>query len=270
MLRSVLQAAADVLAYPDYKKDDSVPAATVSVTEILETPSEELTDPVTEIYKPEAEESRESVTEICEPELESTQDQDSTASLPSYDLTTTHIKSSPYDDPVNFLSLQDLSPQERLLAIAMTEFNSTRPDYATAPYMESFNWPAVMSTLRQLCKREGITFQREEFYLVIFRSKLHPTTDLIRLGELDKNSHEEACASGGLLHYWFGSCNDEMRNLATCIWRNRGDAQAGGRGPEHAKAMRAAKEMYEAIEFHRHAFVVGDGAESWSLEEYKG
>lgn len=253
MANAVLQAIADILAYPNYKKDESVPEPTVSVTEIS---GSEVSTPVAEILEP---------LEFTESEPQST-----ITTQPELDINTTHIQSSPYNDPVNFLDLRDLTLQERLLAISMTHFTSTTPDYATADYLSSFNWPLVFSTLRTLCKQQNITFQRQEFYLVIFRSKLQPTADRMRLGELDKNSHEEACASGGLLHYWFGSPNAENRNLATCIWRNRADAAAGGKGPWHAKARRAAREMYESIEFHTHAFVVEEGAEEWRLEAYQG
>ncbi|KAF2484612.1 hypothetical protein BDY17DRAFT_296000 [Neohortaea acidophila] len=185
------------------------------------------------------------------------------------DLNATHMKSSPYDDPVNHLNLQELELPYRLFALALTQFNNIRPDYATAPYVESFNLPFVFSVLRRLCERHGIHWQRTEFYLVIFRSQLHRTADRVRLGELDKNSHEEACASGGLLTYWFGSPDADMRNLATCIWRNRADAAAGGKGPEHRKARMSAREMYESISFHTHKLVVEEGAMSWHLEDYR-
>ncbi len=132
------------------------------------------------------------------------------------DVNAAYIKSSPYDDPVNFLHLQELDLPNRLFALALTQLNHIRADYATADYISSFNWSQVFSVLRKLCVQSGMHWQRQAFYLVIFRSKLNPTADRVRLGELDKNSHEEACASGGLLTYWFGSPDEECRNLATC------------------------------------------------------
>ena len=128
----------------------------------------------------------------------------------------THLKSSPYADPVNFLDLRDLTLPYRLFAIALTHLQPIVPDYALAPYMESFNWPAVFEVLRTLCAQSNIQWERLEFYTVIFRSKLQANADRIKLGELDKNSHEEACASGGLLTYWFGSPDEDRHNLATC------------------------------------------------------
>lgn len=159
------------------------------------------------------------VTEIEEP-TEVVPIQSETRSLPALpshiDLEATHLKSSPYDDPLNFLNLTELATQERLFAIALTRLQSTRPDYAIAPYLDSFDWSAIFALLRDLCTHTGIHWQQQEFYLVIFRSKLRSDADRDRLGELDQKSHQEACASGGLLTYWFGTPDTEMRNLATC------------------------------------------------------
>ena len=135
---------------------------------------------------------------------------------PQFDLEATIIKSSPYSDPLNFLNLTELDKPLQLFALALSKLQSTRPDYATAPYMSSFNWSEVFEILRGLCARTGIHWQRTDFYVVIFRSKLRAEADGARLGELDQMSHQEACASGGLLQYWFGSPDAERRNLATC------------------------------------------------------
>jgi len=159
------------------------------------------------------------VTEI-EESAEDTPTQSQTRALPALpshiDLKATHLKSSPYDDPLNFLILTELATQERLFAIALTSLQSTRPNYATAPYLDSFNWSAVFALLRDLCTLSGVNWQQQEFYLVIFRSKLRSDADRNRLGQLDQKSHQEACESGGLLTYWFGTPDAEMRNLATC------------------------------------------------------
>ena len=55
-----------------------------------------------------------------------------------------------------------------------------------------------------------------------------------------------------------------MLNLG--IWRNREDARAGGRGPWHAQARMAAKEMYEKIDFSVHKLIIEEGANGWRLE----
>ncbi|KXS19480.1 hypothetical protein M427DRAFT_28932 [Gonapodya prolifera JEL478] len=188
--------------------------------------------------------------------------------LSDIDITASHLIASPYPDIANQLRLDDLTLPLRLFAFALTHLQPTRPDYATAPYLESFNWPTVFRSLRAICARVGFRWERREFYLVVFRSQLKQDCDSDVLGNLDQRSHEEACASGGLLKYWFGSTNAEMRNLATCIWRNRQDAAAGGRGPWHAKARAFARQAYEKIDFQTFWFTVDEGATSWYLEEY--
>lgn len=136
----------------------------------------------------------------------------------SLDLTATHLTSSPYPDAANQLHLPSLPLPSQLFALALTALSPSRPDYATAPYTESFNWPSVFSLLRALSQKQNITWPRTEFYVVIFRSKLKEVIDRERLGLLDQMSHQEACASGGLLKYWFGAPDGGRRNLATCAW----------------------------------------------------
>ncbi|KXL49103.1 hypothetical protein M433DRAFT_62667, partial [Acidomyces richmondensis BFW] len=133
---------------------------------------------------------------------------------------------------------------------------------------ESFNWPHVFRSLHQLCSWAGFQWQRREFYIVVFRSKLRVDANRARLHELDQKSHEEACASGGLLKYWFGSCDPARRNLATCVWLSRRDAAIGGRGPWHRNARGAARDMKESISFHTHKLIVDAEVECWWLEQY--
>ncbi|WPH00785.1 Hypothetical protein R9X50_00361500 [Acrodontium crateriforme] len=179
------------------------------------------------------------------------------------------VISSPYPDLENQLDLRPLDTPNRLLALAFTALQPIRSDYATADYLSSFNWDVVFSILQLLCLQAGFEWGTREFYLVIFRSKLRSDADRDRLGVLDQKSHEEACASGGLLKYWFGSTDGERNNLATCIWRNREDAAAGGKGPWHAKARASARTMYENISFHTHRFIIDEGGRKWKMEDYK-
>ncbi|KAM3424349.1 UPF0643 protein PB2B2.08 [Cercospora zeina] len=168
---------------------------------------------------------------------------DASSPLAHLDLNANHLISSPYDDLANQLTLKDLETPYRLFALALTALKPIRDDYATASYLESFNWSEVFALLRELCKQTGFEWKELDFYTVIFRSTLLPRIDRERLGLLDQMSHQEACASGGLLKYWFGSCDGELRNLATCLWRSREDAAAGGGGPWHAQARAAARTM---------------------------
>jgi hypothetical protein len=106
---------------------------------------------------------------------------------------------SPYIDEPHLLDLSTLEPQSRLLAIALTNLQSLRDDYATAPYPEIFNWSAVLDILRQLILATRHRWIEQKFYIVVFRSRIPPTTDYSQLGRLDKEAHAEAMKSGGFL-----------------------------------------------------------------------
>lgn len=192
------------------------------------------------------------------------------------DLTLSHVYStqlisSPYNTAGHYLDLTALSTPSRLFALALTALKPTRPDYATAPYTLSLNFPAVLSVLRSLLTKEGISWHTTSFYVVTFRSKLKQHVDQDWLYKLDFESHREACESGGLLKYWFGKADleGERRNLATCFWASKEDAVKGGAGPWHAKARRAGREMYESIVFTTHRFTVLEGAEGYKFEGWE-
>lgn len=127
-----------------------------------------------------------------------------------------HLISSPYNSYAHHLDLGELAAPHSLVARALAVLQPNRPDYATAEYLESFNWSIVLETLRRLAKQEGHVWKQREFYTVIFRSRLREDVDRPLLHALDEQSHAEATVSGGLLKYWFGSVDSERRNLATC------------------------------------------------------
>lgn len=131
--------------------------------------------------------------------------------------TDTGLIISPYNDDLHLLDLATLDTPNRLLAKALTSLKPTRDDYATAEYTESFNWSFVHKTLRELATAEGYKWKKQSFYVVAFRSRLQSTADTSYLHELDFNSLAEATVSGGLLKYWFGTKDGELRNLATCM-----------------------------------------------------
>jgi hypothetical protein len=125
---------------------------------------------------------------------------------------------SPYVSPPHLLDLTRYSTSSQIFAKALTIFQPTRDDYATADYTESFNFQEVVKTLNLLAKAEGHTWRKTDFYVVSFRSQLKPDADPERLFELDAFSHQEAMASGGLLKYWYGVKDQNRRNLATCMY----------------------------------------------------
>lgn len=130
--------------------------------------------------------------------------------------TDTRLIASPYNDVPHLLDLAALETQDRLFALALAYLKPIRADYATAEYTDSFNWTEVFDLLRAFSAAEDHTWTSQSYYVVIFRSKLQPDIDSVRLHELDAHSHQEAVASGGLLKYWFGAKNDQHQNLATC------------------------------------------------------
>ena len=129
-----------------------------------------------------------------------------------------HLVVSPYTTLPHLLDLRTLEEPQRLLAKSLTVLQSTRKDYATAPYHQSFNWDAVIDQLESLLDSSSYQWNRQHFYIVVFRSQIPPTTDRTHLIELDQRSHAEATKSGGLLKYWFGLPDENGRNLATCTF----------------------------------------------------
>lgn len=125
---------------------------------------------------------------------------------------------SPYNKPLHYLSLSHppLPLPSLLFALALTALQPLLPTYATATYTSALNFDAVLDVLRALVRSEGVDWPETRFYVVVFRSKLKENIDSDYLYKLDEESHAEACASGGLLKYWFGKSDEERRNLATC------------------------------------------------------
>ena len=194
---------------------------------------------------------------------------------------------SPYTTSSHLLDLSSVSKPNQLLATALTSLKPIRDDYATAPYIEAFNWSAVIENLKTLVGFEtGFYWQKQTFYVVIFRSRIPPETDRSHLGSLDQDSHLDAMQSGGLLKYWFGEPDKLGRNLATCasqlyylfgstplteigIWREQADARGGSRGSGHRRAVEATSKLYTEWKVERMKLVVGDGVEQWDLVEWK-
>ncbi|KAI9778925.1 MAG: hypothetical protein M1835_004809 [Candelina submexicana] len=175
---------------------------------------------------------------------------------------------SPYFGRSHLLDLATVSKPNQLLAKALTNLRTVRHDYATAPYVNSFNWQFVVGLLRSLAEAEGYQWLRESFYIIVFRSQVPPTTDRSHLASLDEKAHEEAMESGGLLKYFFGVPDTAGRNLATCVWRDRDDAKRGGAGEGHRQAMRATAGLYTEWKVERLRLNIEKGAYEWSIVEW--
>ena len=123
---------------------------------------------------------------------------------------------SPYKSRTHLLNLRTLEESQQLLAKSLALLEPVREDFATAPYIESFNWDAVVNRLKSIAQAQNYAWRKQMFYIVVFRSRVLPSTDKFHLGALDEKAHAEATKSGGLLKYWFGLPDKDGRNLATC------------------------------------------------------
>ncbi|EGO58818.1 hypothetical protein NEUTE1DRAFT_40568 [Neurospora tetrasperma FGSC 2508] len=181
-----------------------------------------------------------------------------------------YIVVSPYTEQQHLLDLTTLDPENQILALALSQLTCLREDYATAPYRDTFNWDQIIEHVRALARKRNYTWKETSFFVVAFRSQVFESTveNYADLGELDKAAHAEATASGGFLKYWFGTPNEERRNLATCIWRSPEDAKKGGTGPAHRKAAGATRSLYSFWHIDRHRLTIRDNVESWDLTEW--
>lgn len=106
---------------------------------------------------------------------------------------------SPYTEEAHLLDLQSVDKENGLLAEALVKMRNLREDYATAPYLDTFNWNEIIESLRTLARERNHQWKETSFYIVAFRSQIPPTTVYADLGVLDKAAHAEATASGGFL-----------------------------------------------------------------------
>lgn len=109
------------------------------------------------------------------------------------------IVASPYTEREHLLNLDSVDVENALFAQALSLMKNTRPDYATASYIESFNWGEIMEELTKLVRQKDHRWKETSFFVVVFRSQIPPTTVYGDLGALDKAAHAEATASGGFL-----------------------------------------------------------------------
>ncbi|KAF8865476.1 hypothetical protein BDZ45DRAFT_413758 [Acephala macrosclerotiorum] len=175
---------------------------------------------------------------------------------------------SPYEELPHLLDLRTLDIPNQLLARALVALKSLKKDYATANYVETFNWSEVIENVKRLAAVSNYQWKKEKFYIVVFRSRIPPTTVYADLGVLDKAAHAEATKSGGFLKYWFGSPDSEGRNLATCVWRSPEDAKNGSVGEAHRKAAGATRTLYTEWRIERLRLIIEDGATDWEITEW--
>ena len=190
---------------------------------------------------------------------------------PGYaDLDQKRIQSSPYTEIDHLLNLDDLQFGYRAIALALQSFEITSQRYAFDPYDDSFNIQQIWQLAHEYAIKLGKSLPTTEIYVIAFRSQLHTETQQseerrVYLGQVDKASHQEANLSGGLLKYWFGTPEDTLgRNLATCWWRSKEDAKAGGGGKAHRQGMAKVKGWFGHWQVEEYRVVFG--ADRYSIE----
>ncbi|PVH74750.1 hypothetical protein DL98DRAFT_519082 [Cadophora sp. DSE1049] len=175
---------------------------------------------------------------------------------------------SPYLEEAHLLDLSTLDTSNQLLAKALVDLKFIRDDHRTAPYVDSFNWPEVIDSVRKLAQASDFKWKTTDFYIVVFRSRIPPTTVYADLGLLDKAAHAEATESGGFLKYIFSCPDADGRNLATCVWRSKHDAAIGSVGPHHRKAAQATRLLYTEWAIERLRLVIHDDVKSWEIVDW--
>ncbi|CCX13657.1 Similar to UPF0643 protein PB2B2.08; acc. no. Q9HDU7 [Pyronema omphalodes CBS 100304] len=179
-----------------------------------------------------------------------------------------YLQASPYTTFPHLLDLETLDLPQRLLAKALTIMAPLSPAYATTSYPLAFNWSQIIERLQYLSLATNYQFPATSFYIIVFRSQIQVTTNREDLGALDKAAHIEAVEGGGLLKYWFGTPDENGRNLATCVWRDRKDAKRGGAGEGHRRAMERVRGLYTEWKVERLRFSVTERAGEWRIEEW--
>ncbi len=106
---------------------------------------------------------------------------------------------SPYNEKEHLLDLHTLDVENQLLSQALANLTCLRDDYATSPYLDTFNWPEIIEEVRALASKRQHKWKETSFFIVAFRSQIPPTTVYADLGVLDKAAHAEATESGGFL-----------------------------------------------------------------------
>ncbi|KAL2067113.1 hypothetical protein VTL71DRAFT_1537 [Oculimacula yallundae] len=185
-------------------------------------------------------------------------------SMPKKDL----LVVSPYLEEDHLLDLSTLDTANQLLARAMVDLKFIRDDHRTAPYIVSLNWPDVIKSVRDMAQASDFEWTKTDFYIVVFRSRIPPTTVYSDLGVLDKAAHAEATAGGGFLKYIFSTPDSFGRNLATCVWRSKQDASNGSVGPHHREAAQATRFLYTEWAIERLRLVIDDDVKSWRIVDW--
>ncbi|KAJ9113980.1 hypothetical protein QFC22_005798 [Naganishia vaughanmartiniae] len=124
-----------------------------------------------------------------------------------------------------------------------------------------------------------------DYYGVLFRSTRHPPSQIRPLSShsahvatisvtpslyaADREAHEEAVRSGGLLMYWYGEPDAQGHNVATCLWTGRDAARKASRLEKHQAAAGLAGKAYESYELVRYCVRKAAGETKVKIEAWE-
>lgn len=138
--------------------------------------------------------------------------------------------------------MEHISDTAVLAATAFQALQPARPDYATAPILEGFNWAECTAQI-----------EPGEWYMVVFRSVRRDEGEHLTLEMYDYGAYIEAQRrASGLLTYFRGYPNQRRECLSFCIWTNRQEAARAARLPLHTIAISKVDEMYESFSLERY------------------
>lgn len=69
---------------------------------------------------------------------------------------------SPYLEEPHLLDLSTLDTANQLLAKALVDLKFIRDDHRTAPYVDSFNWPEIIDSVRKLAEASGFKWKKTD------------------------------------------------------------------------------------------------------------
>lgn len=187
--------------------------------------------------------------------------------------TFTHIRTSPYFESGHLLDLNSLALNYQIISFSLQSLTPmAEGKYAFLAYIDAFNISTIVKLVREYSHMLRYQIPKTKVYVIAFRSILHKEVQESSekrqfLADIDKQSHIEANQSGGLLKYWFGTPdNVHGQNLATCWWKSKSDAKAGGSGKAHREGMKKVRDWFVNWKVEEYEFIIDESAQSYSFE----
>ncbi|KAJ9113979.1 hypothetical protein QFC22_005797 [Naganishia vaughanmartiniae] len=140
---------------------------------------------------------------------------------------------------------------------------------------QAFNWSSLPPLpLHMAGKYYGVLFRSTRYPQHIptappLFSHLDKPSAASALYAADREAHEEAVHSGGLLMYWYGEPDSQGNNVATCVWTGRDAAQKASRLEKHRLAAGLAGRVYKSYELVRYCVRKEEGEPGLRIEEWE-